>query len=385
METKTKYTGIARREGEEGATYVARASVRLANGRRQFWTETFKTLQAAQRGRRDWLADHEQQQEGLAGKATLLQACTTWVATVPPLKAPKTEAEYRRVVARFLVPSALASEQLQRLTTARIQTWINDLGVGDRTRELIYLRLCQVLDLAVEHRLLRMNPARAVKVKKSRPRRGRYLTLEQVQAFLAQAQDDHFAPIWHVALATGMRRGELLGLQWKDVDFDAGTLSVSGSVVWISGPFPQDRTKTPSSTRVVHIDPETLERLRAHYQHRHSDGYVFATRAGTPIGANNLHRHFKDLLAAASLPLDTRIHDLRHTSLSHILNNGVPVTTVVKRGGYRNANTLFATYAHPDSTQDARAAAVSATLVSQNQGAQTSETRTTAHNEHDER
>jgi site-specific recombinase XerC len=90
---------------------------------------------------------------------------------------------------------------------------------------------------------------------------------------------------------------------------------------------------------------------------------VFCTRLGRPLSPNNVHKHFKELLAKAGLPGTVKIHDLRHTNLSHLLNNSVPITTVARRGGYRNPHVLLSIYAHADAEQDAIAADVAGALT----------------------
>jgi integrase len=206
------------------------------------------------------------------------------------------------------------------------------------------------------------------------PRRGTLLRSEQTAAFLAVARQDFYHPLWDVAVATGFRRGEVLGLRWRDLDLARGTLTVRHTVIWISKPSPQERAKTDASYRTIRILPDVIALLRAHEEQQgiireragdkwEDSDLVFCTRHGRPLSANNVHRTFKVLLAAAGLPHTIKIHDLRHTNLSHLLNNGVPITTVARRGGYRNPNVLLRIYAHADAEQDAIAADVASALT----------------------
>jgi integrase len=268
---------------------------------------------------------------------------------------------------------------MHQLDAGRIQDWYNSLDVGPRTLELIHQRLCQILDMAVDHKRIKDNPARRCRVPKSQPRRGVALTKAQVECFLAQAADDFFAPLWHVDLATGLRRGEVLGVRWRDIDWQRGTLSVRHTVIWVDAPFAQERTKTPSSCRAVKLDPYTLARLRAHQARQRTirlraedqweeKDLVFCTRHGKPLGPNNVYKHFKALLEQAGLPTTVTIHDLRRTHVSYLLNNGVPLTTVARRGGWRNAGVLLRTYAEAYDEQDALAADVAGVLTSSQRG-----------------
>jgi integrase len=371
----SKHAGIERYKGPEGVTYTARASKRLPSGKRIFWRETFKAEREAIQARRAWLAEQDSGTAIAPNKVTLLAAIRTWLETYPRTKAKKTEVEYIRTVENHILPSPLVHLPVQQLDAGRIQDWYNSLDVGARTMELIHQRLCQILDMAVDHKRIKDNPARRCHVPKSQPRRGIALTKEQVERFLTLAADDFFAPLWHVDLATGLRRGEVLGVRWRDIDWGRGTLSVRHTVIWVDAPFPQERTKTPSSTRAVKLDPDTLAQLRAHQARqgtirlRAEDRWeehdlVFCTRHGKPLGPNNVYKHFKALLEQAGLPTAVTIHDLRRTHVSYLLNNGVPLTTVARRGGWRNASVLLRTYAEAYDEQDARAADVAGALTS---------------------
>jgi integrase len=237
----SKHEGVERYAGPEGVTWTARASKRLPSGKRVFWRDTFTTERAAVIARRAWLAQQDGASAIEPNRDTLVNAVTTWLETYPQTKAPKTALEYRRIVRNHILPSPLMHLPLQKLNAGHIQDWYNGLSVGARTKELIHLRLCQILDMAVAHRRIRENPARECSVPKSVPRRGTLLRPEQVAAFLSVARADFFSPLWDVAVATGFRRGEVLGLRWRDIDLARGVLAVSHTVIWLDKPSPQER------------------------------------------------------------------------------------------------------------------------------------------------
>jgi integrase len=210
---------------------------------------------------------------------------------------------------------------------------------------------------------------------RSVPRRGTALSDIEVARFLHHARVDVYHPLWHLALATGLRRAELLGLRWQDVDLDRGVLLVRQTGVWVDGKIKlQPRTKTPSSMRAVALDEGIVTLLIEHRarqsrlrekagEHWKEHGLVISSDVGTPVGAPNMHRNYKHLLKLAGLPTTVKIHDLRHTHLSALLNAGVPVTTVAERGGYRNANVLLSVYAHAQAEGQRMAATVAGKLV----------------------
>jgi integrase len=237
------------------------------------------------------------------------------------------------------------------------------------------LRLCQGLDLAVKHSHIPRNYARDCEMPRSKPRVGIALTKEQVHAFLAHATRDHYHPLWHLALATGLRRAELLGLRWKDVDLTKRVLLIRHTNVWLGKPRLEERTKTPASVRAVKIDATTAGLLASHKAAQskrrelageswQENDLVICTRHGKPIGAPNMHRNYKDLLDKAGLPANVTIHHMRHTHLSALIDAGVPIATVAERGGYRNPATLLAVYTHAYAASHDAAAAVAEQLIS---------------------
>lgn len=165
-----------------------------------------------------------------------------------------------------------------------------------------------------------------------------------------------YGPLWLVYLGTGMRRGEALGLRWKDVDFERGTLSVCQTVGMVRGqaktkPMP----KNDSSRRTIAVDPTIMEALREHQlkqeEHKRSartwteNELVFPSAVGTPINPNNLARGYLQLVAKAGVPR-IRIHDTRHTHVTLAVLAGAQLGAVSKRVGHARTSTTADLYAH---------------------------------------
>lgn len=368
MGSGSRYTGIEVYRGKEGVRWIGRASRRLPNGQRVYFEESHPTEAAANRARREWLTAQDTGKATSRSKATVADALRLWLESFVVLKAPATRRSYEDIVRRHLLGSPIAGTQLMRLDTATIQGWYNTLThLSAHRRSAIHQRLCQALDMAVSHKRMADNPARACTVPPyERGTRGAALTDEQVAIFLRYAARDHYRPFWQVAIATGLRRGELLGLRWRDVDFRAGTLTVRQTVIWVRRMERQDRAKNRQSLRTIGVGAGVLDLLWAHKarQSRWSDlhkdtwadtGAVFSSRWGKYLQPTDMVRAKRKLLARAGLPATFRIHDLRHTAISHLINSGVPIPTIVQVGGYRNASVLFSVYAHAN-PNDARLA-----------------------------
>ena len=143
-----------------------------------------------------------------------------------------------------------------------------------------------------------------------------------------------------------MRNGELLAVQWRDVDLEAGTLQVKRTVFGgkVSPP------KTASGRRTIRLSKLAIAALRQHRTNaneRHTSEWVFSSRAGTPISVHDLHnRSWKPLLERAGLPAGTRMHDLRHSAATLLLSKGVAIKVISEMLGHADVSTTLSIYAH---------------------------------------
>ena len=182
---------------------------------------------------------------------------------------------------------------------------------------------------------------------------------------LAAVRDNRLEALYSVALSVGLRKGEALGLHWKDIDFETGTLSVRTSLQRIGGRLQLVEPKSSRSRRVIFLPDATVEALRRHrarqQQERllegprwHDTGLVFTTKIGTPFDPRNVTRHFKKILTNAGLP-QKRFHDLRHTCASLLLVQGVNPRVVMEVLGHSQISLTMDTYSHviPEVQQDA--------------------------------
>ena len=167
------------------------------------------------------------------------------------------------------------------------------------------------------------------------------LDARQAKKLLDTAKDTQpgFYALYVLAVTTGMRNGEILGLQWRDIDLDAGTLKVRRTVFngVISTP------KTARSKRGIRLPKMAVDALR---QHPRSSEWVFSSKNGTSLSVHNLHnRSWKPLLRDAGLP-DIRFHDLRHTCATLLLSKGVHPKLVQELLGHSSIEITLDTYSH---------------------------------------
>jgi len=255
----------------------------------------------------------------------------------------KTYESYQGTIERDIIP-ALGAVQVQRLTKADVTRYYADLaqqGKGARTRQLVALRLNQILDYAMEIDLLRRNVARGVTaVKGYTPKAKIVWTAEQASAFRRASAASTYGPVWGLALL-GLRREEFCALRWSDLDLTAGTATIRQTMVTVGGiRHIQPRTKTPRSARTVPVPTalrETLQRWRTTLAERQrvlgdaweANDLVCPNTLGRPIGNSQLVRDYDRWVAAAGVPR-IRIHDIRATATSLMLAAGVPLHLVAE-------------------------------------------------------
>lgn len=286
---------------------------------------------------------------------------------VRPSVKPKTFSSYSDTVRLHLVPS-LGRIVLAKLTPQHVQAMMNDrLASGLSPRTVSYIRsvLSIALARAVKLGLVHRNVVALV----DRPNVARHevrpLTVEQSRALLAAAQDHRLGALFSVALALGFRKGEGLGLRWQDVDFDAGTIAISGALQRIGGSLVRTETKNNASRRMLSVPTVAMKALREHRVRQMEErlaagerwrdsGLVFTTTIGTPLDPRNVLRHFSRVLSAAGIA-HVRFHDLRHSCATLLLAQGVPARVVQDILGHSAIRVTMDTYAHvmPSMREDA--------------------------------
>jgi integrase len=191
------------------------------------------------------------------------------------------------------------------------------------------------------------------------------LDAAQANRLLAAASGHRLEPLFRVALALGLRQGELLGLPWREVDLDRRELRVTQALQGVDHALILVPRKSERSRRVLPLPPFLVDALRAHRvrqieerlaggEHYHDSGLVFTSRTGAPLDERNVTRIFQRFLAAAELPL-VRFHDLRHSCALLLLAQGVAPRVVMEILGHSQISITMDTYSHvmPALSQDA--------------------------------
>jgi len=184
----------------------------------------------------------------------------------------------------------------------------------------------------------------------------RVLSVEDARRLIDAIRGDRLEALWICALTVGLRRGELLGLRWSDVDQEAGVLTVRQTVLRVDGRLVFSEPKTARSRRSVPVPEPALARLRAHRARQAAErlaagerwrdhGLVFASTVGTPLEPRNVDRAWHAVRAKVGLDW-LRLHDLRHACATFLLASGASPRTVMKTLGHSQIALTMNTYAH---------------------------------------
>ncbi|MFJ4808989.1 tyrosine-type recombinase/integrase [Streptomyces longwoodensis] len=294
-----------------------------------------------------------------------------------------THTRYAACVRLHLIPG-LGTKKIARLTAKDVRTFLDRLRTTcqccaqglDTEREACCAigECCQkrlspstvtyvhsVLKSALEHAVredgLPRNVARNVKTTALRPRRFQPLTAAEARQFLDAARADRLYALYELALRTGLRKGELLGLRWEDLDLNTGTASIRRSLQRTrTGGLTHLPTKTRASERRIALPTKCIHSLKKHKEQRErkretaglacrDSGLVFTTPTGGPLDPANLARRFRSFLDRAGLRR-IRFHDLRHSTATLLLEQGVDLVVIKELLGHAHIGVTAGVYAH---------------------------------------
>lgn len=282
-----------------------------------------------------------------------------WLSTIVAQRVrPNTLAAYRLNVDKYLVPG-LGKRPLGQLTAREVRLFLDRLtaqGTGARTVRYVHGTLRAALEDATREEILAKNVAKLVRPPTPAKPERHPLGVDEIRTFLKSTRGERLHAMYVVLAMLGLRRSELLGLRWEDVDFEAGTLAVRRGLHRIDGHLRVMPAKTARSRRTIPL-PTTVERaLRAHNRTQNDErrslaerwpdsGFVFTTQIGTPIDPDNCSKMVRAALRRSGLR-PVRMHDFRHGVVSVLLGLGVPPRTVMEIAGHTALEMTMNVYAH---------------------------------------
>jgi integrase len=362
-------SGTVKRDSARGTWFlVVDVLPDPATGKRQqMHRRGFKTKKEAEAELAEIVADVNRGVFVRPTRGTLGDYLEQWLESRAVNLRPSTLYGYTKVVRKRIIP-ALGTAKLSDLTTADLERWYASLVTGGLSPKTVANTagvLSVALSDAVRLRLLRHNPAAEARLPRRERREMAAWTEAEAAAFLAGTKDQRLAPIWRLVLATGLRRGELCGLRWRDVDLAAGTLEVAETRV-VAEDVVIGAPKTRAGARIIAIDDGTVAALTAWRKRQAVErlaagptwvdhGVVLVDELGAPPHPETVTRWWSEAAKSAGVrPI--RLHDARHTAATMLLRAGQPVKVVTQRLGHADVAVTMRIYQHV-TAQDDRAAA----------------------------
>jgi integrase len=268
---------------------------------------------------------------------------------------------YRGILDQYILPK-LGAVALAKLTPRHVlemesallrEGGEKDQGLSPQTVLHVHRVLSSALKNAVKLGMVARNVAGAVEPPRVTRQETRTLTWEEVYQLLEQVADPLYWTLILLDIQTGLRRSEILGLQWRDVDLPSGTLSVRRA--WVKLPSGVMELTAPKSGhgRAVTLPPQSVEALSAHRERQWdalgNGDFVFCHSGGSPLNPDQVTKEFKRIAREAGMG-DLRFHDLRHTHATLMLGAGVHLKVTSERMGHSSIAITGNLYSHVQST-----------------------------------
>ncbi len=328
--------------------------------RRRKFTSVQDTKAQAQRRLRELLSDLDKGVPAQNSKVTLGEHLVRWLSDYARTNtSPRTVQGYEGAIRRYLVPS-LGHIPLIKLTPVHVQALYSEMldrPLSPQTILHTHRILKQSLSHAIAWGLIIRNVCDAVHPPSPKRKEMTAVDASGVQTLLEEARSSPYGPVIFLALYTGLRRSELMGLRWRAIDLESKSLSVTETLVRITGEgLKIMQPKTSRSRRAVSLPPTAVALLSGlkvkQREQRQAVGldwsesdYVFSNADGSWIDPDTISHSFSDIIKRAGLP-HMRFHDLRHTHATLMLKQGVHPKVVSERLGHASITITLDTYSH---------------------------------------
>ena len=272
---------------------------------------------------------------------------------------PSTQAAYENVIYKHIIPE-IGKIVLERLNANDLEQFYARMkkngrlqykdalgdGVSDRIVRACHAHCRSALEKALEDGLVHTNVAVGCKIPPKKAKEMKVLTEEEMQRFLIQAKYDGYFEICLLALTTGMRRGEIMGLQWQDLDFESGKLKIRRQAYYLNGKMQTSEPKTKTSTRTIKL-PEAVLNVLKKLKETTDSRWMFPSPKvdDVPRNPNTLQKKIRKVLERADCKR-IRFHDLRHTFATTALANGLDIKTLSSIIGHVSSSTTLDIYLH---------------------------------------
>lgn len=331
------------------------------------------TKKEAERAKHEFIRELEKGYYVTNSKITVAEWIETWLEVfITPNVSPTTLSRYQGMIRRYIVP-LLGSIQVQELKPLAVQAWVNGLKTSPSSgKELsaatikhTYHILKGAMDKAVQAGAIPVSPCTGAILPKGQKKQAVIYDEAQIQQLIQAAKGTEMELVIDMELCLGLRRGELLGLQWSDIDWENSQVRVSRNRVLVDGQPVVKEPKTEAGIRTIDVPQPLMAKLKHHRAscaerqlamgrlYTVSD-YIIVHPDGKPIYPEYLTQMLTKLQKRAGLP-KCRFHDLRHLCASIMLRQGVDVKVAQERLGHKDITTTMNIYTHvmPSSAKEA--------------------------------
>ena len=245
----------------------------------------------------------------------------------------------------------------------RIEAKKKPKGLAPKTVRNIHQMICSAYNLAMEQKLVNKSPTQGCALPKVEHKEMKTLTADQLSAFFREAKETGVYELYYLDLATGLRRGELLGLKWTDADLDRGVLKIQRAISRQNGRVEEVPLKTKNAYRTLPLSADAIDVLKTQKSKTGGSEWVFPSPTGGPMSPDSVLHMLQRVLKRAGLPR-IRFHDLRHTFATMALQNGVDVKTVSSMLGHYSAGFTLDIHAHVTTDAQLKAAQTMGNILS---------------------
>jgi integrase len=358
--------GSVRKPRTSGGTWSYRLDLGIDDSgrRRQREVGGFRTRKEAQASLNDALAGSQRGTYVAPSRLTVREFLDEWIEGAKSDLALVAWTNYGQIIRRNVKPY-LGAKRLSDLSPLDVKRWHGKLLAGGRADggplavrsvQLSHRVLHRALADAVRWNLISVNPASGVRVPRGERREMRVWTAEDAKRFLDVLADDRLVALWTLALHTGLRRGELAGLRWSDVDLDKATLTIAQQRTSANYVTVVTAPKAKSHRQLL-LAPATVAALRGHLnRQRHErlalgadwtdSGYVFVDELGVEYHPQRFTKMFEDAIRSVGDVPKIRLHDTRHTMATLALEAGVHPKVVQEQLGHSSIAVTMDTYSH---------------------------------------
>lgn len=332
------------------------------------------TKKEAERAMHEFIRELEKGYYVTNNKITVAEWVDTWIEVfIAPNVSPTTLSRYQGMIRRYIVP-LLGPIQVQELKPLAVQAWVNNLKISPAsgnemsasTIKHTYHILKGAMDKAVQAGVIPVSPCNGVTLPKGKKKKAVIYDQPQIQQLIQAAKGTEMELVIDMELCLGLRRGELLGLQWCDIDWENSKIKISRNRVVVDGKVIEKDPKTEAGTRTLDVPQPLMAKLKQHKtscaEHRLALGraytvtdYIIVRPDGKPVYPEYLSQMLTKLQMRAGLP-KCRFHDLRHLCASIMSLQGVNMKVAQERLGHKDASTTINIYTHVMSSSAKEAA-----------------------------